>query len=93
MNYQDAAARLNDENREDIIGKLIPLEREIDRLEHYIRLLEEQKATLLRRHFFDGLGWNELCAEMRLSPKTLRKLREEAIDDLAEMYEFAGVLP
>ncbi len=92
MNYQDTAARLNNENREDIVSKLIPLEREVDRLEHYIQLLEEQKATLLRRHFFDGVGWNELCAEMRLSPKTLRKLREEAIDDLTEMYEFAGVL-
>ncbi len=92
MNYQDTAARLNDENREDIVSKLIPLEREVDRLEHYIQLLEEQKAILLHRHFFDGVGWNELCSEMRLSPKTLRKLREEAIDDLAEMYEFAGVL-
>ncbi len=92
MNYQDTASRLNDESREEIVSKLIPLEREVDRLEHYIQLLPKQQATLLCRHFFDGVGWNELCAEMRLSPKTLRKLREEAIDALAEMYEFAGVL-
>ncbi len=92
MNYQEAAARLNDECRADIVSKLVQLEREVDRLEHYIQLLEEQKATLLRRHFFDGVGWNDLCTEMRLSPKTLRKLREEAIDDLMEMYEFARVL-
>ncbi len=92
MNYQDTAARLNDENREDIVSKLIPLERAVDRLEHYIHLLSEQQAMILRRHFFDGVGWNELCTEMRLSPKTLRKLREEAIDALTEMYEFAGVL-
>ena len=92
MNYQEAAASLNDESREEIVSKLIPLEREVDRLEHYIQLLPTQQATLLRCHFFDGVGWSELCAEMRLSPKTLRKLREEAVDALTEMYEFAGVL-
>lgn len=92
MNYQEAAASLNDESREEIVSKLIPLEREVDRLEHYVQLLPEQQAFLLRRHFFDCVGWSELCSEMRLSPKTLRKLREEAVDALTEMYEFAGVL-
>jgi len=92
MNYQETAARLNDESREEIVSKLIPLEHEVDRLEHYIQFPPGQQATLLRRHFFDCVGWSELCSEMRLSPKTLRKLREEAIDALAEMYEFAGVL-
>jgi len=92
MNYQGAAGRLNNENRTDIVDKLIPLEREIDRLEHYVGLLENQQAVLLRRHFFDCVGWNDLCAEMHLSPKTLRKLREEALNALTEMYEFAGVL-
>lgn len=92
MNYQETAASLNNESREEIISKLIPLEREVDRLEYYVRLLPEHQATLLRRHFFDSVGWSELCSEMRLSPKTLRKLREEAVDALTEMYEFAGVL-
>ncbi len=92
MNYQGAADRLNKENRTDIVDKLIPLEREADRLEHYVGLLKDQQSALLRRHFFDCVGWNDLCAEMRLSPKTLRKLREEAIDALTEMYEFAGLL-
>lgn len=92
MNYRETATQLNDDSRKEIVSKLIPLEQEVDRLEHYIQLLPTQQATLLRRHFFDGVGWNELCTEMRLSPKTLRKLREEAVDALAEMYEFAGVL-
>ncbi len=92
MNYQKTAAQLNDEVRADIVSKLVQLEREVDRLEHYIQLLPEQQAVLLRRYFLDGVGWNELCAEMCLSSKTLRKLREKAVDALAEMYEFARVL-
>jgi len=92
MNYQETATNLNNESCGEIVSMLIPLEREVDRLEHYIQLLPEPQAALLRRHFFDGVGWNELCDEMRLSPKTLRKLREKAVDALVEMYEFARVL-
>ncbi len=92
MNYQKTAAQLNDEVRRDIVSKLVQLEREVDRLEHYIQLLPEQQSVLLRRYFLDGVGWNELCAEMCLSSKTLRKLREKAVDALTEMYEFARVL-
>lgn len=78
--------------REDILAKLAPLEWEVDRLETYVRLLPPRQEVLLRRHYFDGVTWSALCAELGLSPKTIRKLRREAVETLVNMYEFAGVL-
>jgi len=40
MNYQETAANLNNESQGEIVSMLIPLEREIDRLEHYVALLD-----------------------------------------------------
>ncbi len=90
MNYQEKAAQLNNENREDIVGRLVPLERAVDRLEFYVGLLTEKQAVIIRRHYFDGASMEALAAEMQMSPKTLRKVKNEAIEALTEMYEYAG---
>jgi len=81
-----------DSRRKDILVKLAPLEREADRLETYLRLLPAQQEVLLRRRYFDGATWSALCNELGLSPKTVRKFRRQAVDTLADMYEFAEIL-
>ncbi len=84
--------RLPAARREELLAKLAPLEGEVDRLETYVRLLPPRQEVLLRRHYFEGASWSGLSEELSLSPKTIRKLRRTAVDTLAGMYEFAGVL-
>jgi len=85
-------AGLRAPRREDILTKLTLLEGEVDRLETYVGLLPPRQEVLLRRHYFEGASWYSLCEELGLSSKTIRKLRRRAVDTLAEMYEFAGML-
>ncbi len=92
LNYQEEVAKLKAEAVEGIAGKLFPLEREVGRLEYYVGLLNERQAIIIRRHYFDGLTLVQLGSDLRLSPKTLRKLKNEAIDTLAEMYEYSGAV-
>lgn len=90
LNYREAAENLNAGVVDSIVSKLVPLERETDRLEHYVALLDTRQAAVIRRYYFERLSWDRICSEMQATPKTLRKVRDAAIDALAEMYEFAA---
>lgn len=90
LNYREQADKINAKEQDRIVSKLIPLEQQIDRLEHYVTLLEARQAVVIRRHYFEGCSWEQVGEELQLSPKTLRKVKSEAIAALAEMYEFAG---
>lgn len=87
LNYQEAADRINSETRDKIVSKLIPLEQGVDRLEHYVSLLEERQALVIRGYYFERLSWDALCERMQSTPKTLRKARDAAVDVLVEMYK------
>lgn len=87
-NYREAADRLNAEAVNSILSRLVPLERDIDRLEHYVSLLDEHMATVIRLYHFERMSWERVSDEMLISVKTLRKWRNEAVDKLVEMYEF-----
>jgi len=87
MNYQETAANLNNESQGEIVSMLIPLEREIDRLEHYVALLDAQEAAVIRRHYFKGCSWDQLSEEIHTTSRTLRRIKNSAINTLAEMYD------
>lgn len=91
LNYQEEVKRMNDEVTESIATKLFPLEQKVNRLRHYVGLLDERQGTIIRRHYFEGCTLEQLGAELQISPKTLRKLKNTAIDMLAEMYEYSGI--
>lgn len=92
MNYQDAADRANAAVMDDLVSRLVPLEQEINRLEHYVALLEPRQAAVIRLFFFEGRSIPEICSEMRFTAKTMRTVRQQAINELAEMYAFASEL-
>lgn len=92
MNYQDAADRANAAVMDDLVSRLVPLEQEISRLEHYVALLEQRQTAVIRLFFFEGRSIPEICSEMRFTAKTMRAVRQQAINELAEMYAFASEL-
>lgn len=92
LNYQEEVAKLKTETIEGIAGKLFLLEREVGRMECYVGLLNERQAVVIRRLYFEGCPLKELGAEMRLSPKTIRKIKDEAINTLVEMYEYSATV-
>jgi len=89
MNYREKANRLNAENRNDIVQRLILLEREIERMEFYVKMLSEREQAVIRKCYFEGKQQQEAAQEMGITTWTVRKYRDSAISKLTEMYTFA----
>ncbi len=80
LNYQEQADLVNSEAREEIVERLIELEREQEKLAYYITLLnDKQKETVI--HGETGYLWNDEmeCVE----------LTKNLIDDDAMRKKFA----
>lgn len=90
MNFQSAADEANASLTHDLVSRLVPLEQEISRLEHYVALLEPRQTEVIRRIFFDSQSLPEICKEMGYSTKTVRAIRNHAIEELTAMYAFAA---
>ena len=57
MNFQSAADEANAALTHDLVSRLVPLEQEINRLEHYVALLEPRQAEVIRLAYFEGHTW------------------------------------
>ena len=90
LNYQSRAENLNDERSGELAAHLVKLEQALDRLEHFVVMLDERQQMVLRRHCFEQQPWDTIAKEVSLTPKTLRRILETAVNKLTEMYEFAA---
>ena len=90
LNYQEQMDRMNAEAASEIAQRLLELEKEQDRIRYYVSLLEKRKANVIRLFYIEQMTMDNVEKEMHLSAKTLRKLKNQAVDALAAMYEFAA---
>ena len=89
LNYQNRADKLNADIKQEIVVQLVELEREQKRLDYYISLLDNRKAEVIRLAYFEGLSQNDIAQNLAIVPRTVRRIKEEAVDKLAKMYSFA----
>lgn len=87
MNYQTEAARLSGEAMDEIMRTLLPLERELHRLEHHLALLPVREQTTIRLHYFEGASWEHIKKTLQVARSTANSVLSAAIDHLAELYE------
>lgn len=92
LNYQIRADKLNEEVKETIVTQLVDLEQKQSRLEYYVSLLEKRQAEVLRLGYFDCLPWEDVAPKVGVALRTVRKIKNRAIDELAAMYAFAQEL-
>lgn len=90
LNYQERMERMNAEAANEIAQRLLKLEAEQDRIRYYVSLLEKREAEVIRLLYMERMTMDNVEKEMHLSAKTLRKLKNQAVDALAAMYEFAA---
>ena len=88
LNYLEKAEHANRELLDEIVGRLAPLERRLERLEHYVSLLSPRMAKVLRLYYFEERLWDEIASELGISVRSAQKLRSGAVDKLVEMYDF-----
>ena len=90
LNYRDKTDRANQSGRGEIANQLAELEGQQRRLNYYVSLLASRQAEILELLYFEGCS-QEVCADkLGITTRTVRRLRNEAIDELAELYGFAG---
>lgn len=90
LNYQEQMNRMNAEATSEIAQRLLELEKEQDRIRYYVSLLEKRQAEVIRLFYMEQMTFDNIEKVVHLSAKTLRKLKNQAIDALAAMYEFVA---
>lgn len=89
LNYQERMERMNTEATNEIAQRLLELETEQDRIRYYVSLLEKREAKVIRMTYFEGINQDETAQSLGIVPRTMRRIKKEAIAKLAEMYAFA----
>ena len=89
LNYQEKTNKMNSDTVREIAVRLMRLEQEQNRLNYYISLLESMQAEVLRLLYIERLKRKEAERALGRSSKTVRKLRNDALDALVKMYECA----
>ena len=90
LNYQEQMERMNVEAANEIAQRLLDLEAEQDRIRYYISLLEKREAEVIQLIYMKRMTMENAEKVMCLSAKTVRKLKNQAVDALVKMYEFAA---
>lgn len=89
LNYQSKVDKLNADIKEEIVVQLVELEQEQKRLDYYISLLNERQSKVIKLTFFEGCAQNDVARKLAIVPRTVRRIKDEGVDKLIEMYSFA----
>ena len=90
LNYQSKVDKLNADTKEEIVVQLVELEQEQKRLEYYASLLEKRQNMVISLAYFEGLPWDEVAKAVGVAVRTVHKIKNQALDQLAGMYQFTG---
>jgi len=88
LNYQNRAEKINADLKQEIVEQLVELEQKQRRLEHYVSLLEDRQASVIRMAYFEGCPWDEVAKRIGVITRTVHKIKNKALEQLAGMYQF-----
>ena len=90
MCFREVTDRLNKDASNEVAAQYVALvrERERERLQYYISLLEHRESTALKEHYFFQKSWTEIAKGLGVTRRTVYKILAEAIDNLASFYTF-----
>jgi len=92
LEYHDISLRMSNDAVGEILLEYGAIEAELERLEKYVSLLDEQKAAIIRQYYFERRPWDYLENELHATRRTLQRRRDYAIDELATMYTYISKL-
>lgn len=90
LNYETRINRMKNDAAKEVVGQLVTLEREQERLNYYVSLLNPRHAQLLKLLYFEGCSKEECAQKLEIATRTVRRIKDNAILELVEMYSFAG---
>lgn len=87
LTYQKKLTQMQREAMDEITKRLSYLTDVTERLDFYIEKLPPLDSAILREYYFEKYSWRELQELKGISTKTLISHRDEAVKQLAAMYE------
>lgn len=92
LNYHDQAKKLNWDTKSEISSLLVKLESEQERLKYYVSLLATRQSEVLKLLFFEGYSQEECAQKLEIAARTVRRIKDDAIDALTELYSFSKAI-
>ena len=89
LSYRQVAERLNTEAADELLSVYADLCQTHDRLLHYIGLLDPRQQSVIRKYYFESCTWSEIADALKITTRTAQRIRQQAVEDLANMYSFA----
>jgi len=87
VSFRQKAEEANREIVQRIIGELYPMEREHDRLRHFISLLDSRQAAVIRMTYIEHITVERIAEVLEVTDKTVQKIKKQGIENLCELYE------
>ena len=92
LNYQARANHVNNDTAEEIVGQLVTLEREQERLEYYVSLLNERQRKVIKLFYFEGMTQDQIAVEFGVTIRYIQSIKSKAINELVSMYKYVDGL-
>lgn len=92
LNYQARANHVNSDTVEEVVGQLVMLEREQERLEYYVSLLNERHKKVIQMFYFDEMAPDEVAETLQVTVRYAHAIKSKAIGELVSMYEYVDGL-
>ena len=89
LNYQEQIQKASSAAKSEIATQLMELENLQKRLTYYVSLLDKRQAELLDLLYFEGYSQEECAAKLGIAARTVRRIKEDALNALTELYCFA----
>lgn len=68
------------------------LEREQERLEYYVSLLNERHKKVIQMFYFDEMAPDEVAETLQVTVRYAHAIKSKAIGELVSMYEYVDGL-
>ncbi len=92
LNYRERMDRMNAEAMSEVAQRLLGLETEQDRIRYYVSLLEKRESKVIRSFYMEGCSWEEIAQEIGVALRTVHKIKNRGIEQLAELYAYKSNL-
>ena len=85
--------QLGKKKAQDFMAELLSVYADLcqthDRLLHYIGLLDPRQQSVVRKYYFESCTWSEIADALKITTRTAQRIRQQAVEELANMYSFA----
>lgn len=88
LNYKNQTDNANTEAMTEVVERLMELESGQNKLLHYISLLEQRQAQVIKLFYIEELPWENIAKDIGVVARTAHRIKNEAIEALVEMYSF-----